>query len=887
MSKTMMLVPRRSAPATLPQRIRAAARALWSGPLLSSDPALKKYFGSGYESASGITVTPQNAFTFSAVFDAVNQISSDVGKLPLNLLKRRPDGGSDQYIDSKLYRLLKHEPNPETGAMVMRRTLVAHALTCHGGYAEIERDGAGRPAAIWNLTPDRVEPIRRIVNTAGRERLGPLEYRIDGSDDYILSARDVLHIHGLGYDGVTGYSIIDKARQTIGLALAMEKFGATYFGKGTVFGGHLESDSDLDEDQKRDIKANIDAFRASQDSAWRILVTGAGHKFHQFDSKPRDSQMDESRIRQVEEVARFFRLPPHRLGVNTPGTVSYASVEAANLDYYTGCLLDWLTLVEQEFNRKLIAPLEQRQQFIKHNVNAFLRGTIKERYDALGIARDKGVINADEWRDLEDMNPQEGGQGKLYLVQSAQMPLNKLEELADAQIAKAKAPRPTQPAPATNQQVQDANDRAVRAEQLAAEARDARSEAEQRLSASQASGEARDEELARLRADVERTTHLATEMQAIAEYVRHKAEAITGERDTLAAQLEAETAARSVAEQAAITARDEAAAAIARAEDARDQAIAEASRAQQDAADAAERATESTAARDAAVSALAAAEQLMAEASTAAAEARAEAERAAADTTVARAEAERLLAVAAAADAARDAAQAERDTHATLAADAQAMADDARTTAAAADAERARLDAAGNAAIAAADRARAEAEAARDAAQAEAESARAAATAATERADSTIRAAGEADADRTAAVLSAHQALIADVMRRMIDREIDRLRRAQATPEKLRAALESFYAGHEELCQTALLPAIRVHLAWTRSTDDPATLTRRLVAQHIEESIRQVRTVMDGDADDLAVSLNALFRSWESTRVTQLANVILQRGIDHVRHHTH
>lgn len=452
MSELVRISTKPSAPTFL-ARARAtfmAVRAAWSGPYSLKDPALSKLFGAGYESSSGIVVTPENAYTFSAVFSAVLQISSDVAKLPLNLHKRRKEGGSDHYIDSKLYHLLKSEPNPESSSMMFRQTLTAHALTCHGGYAEIERDLHGRPAALWILTPDRVEPFRReqFERATGRKTLGPLEYRIDNDDDQILPARDVIHVSGLGYDGITGYSVINKARQAIGLALAMEKFGGQYFGKGTVFGGWLETDADLDEDQKKDIKDNIEAFRKAQDSAWRILVTGTGHKFHQFASKPSESQMDESRTAQVLEVARFFRMPPVKLGVNTPGAVSYASSEQADLDYYKGPMLDWITREEQEFNRKLIPAPERRQQFIKHNASAFLRADTKGRTEFYGSMLDRGVFNADDVLELEDLNPQPGGVGKMYLVQGAQVPKDQLKAVIDAKIKKDSTPKPAPVAPA-------------------------------------------------------------------------------------------------------------------------------------------------------------------------------------------------------------------------------------------------------------------------------------------------------------------------------------------------------------------------------------------------------------------------------------------------------
>src|SRR5690606_20509358 len=152
--------------------------------------------------------------------------------------------------------------------------------------------------------------------------------------------------------------------------------------------------------------------------------------------------MNDLRDKQVEEVARFFRMPPHRLGLTKPGMMSYNSVEMMNLDYYTGCLLDWITLWEEECNRKLIPALEFRTQYVKHNANVFLRGDFKTRMDGYAIALDKGLYSRNEVRALEDMGPQEGEQGNWYLVQSAQVPLHMLGAVTEAANTPPEPPAP-------------------------------------------------------------------------------------------------------------------------------------------------------------------------------------------------------------------------------------------------------------------------------------------------------------------------------------------------------------------------------------------------------------------------------------------------------------
>lgn len=921
MSYTQALATR-SPSRSLPFRFREAVRSFVQTFSLK-DPALAKYFGRGYESAAGISVTAENAFTFSAVFDAVNQIASDEAKLPLNHMKRLSGGGAEPYATSKLYKLLKYEPNPEMSAMVFRRTLMAHALTCHGGYAEIERDGAERPKALWILTPDRVRPFRERVydDSVGKYRLGPLVYEIDGGPT-TLPAKDVLHIHGLGYDGYCGYSIIDKARQTIALALAAEKFGANYFGKGTIFGGWLESDADLDELQKKEIRENIEAFRAQQDAAFRILVTGAGHKFHQFTNKPSESQMDESRNRQVEEVARFFRMPPYKLGVNTPGTVSYASVEAANLDYYTGCLLDWITLVEQEFNRKLISPLEQGQQFIKHNVNAFLRADTAARSAFYMAMLDRGVFNADMVLELEDLNPQPNGQGQLLLVQGAMIPKDKLVEKIDADIVKTKkeprqpTPPPAKPDPDMARALAEALARAERSETAAQEAQIAAQVDREARVAAETTGTATAEQLAGLRETEQRSALLSAQTMALSEQLR--ADLATAQALVREVQVarEAEHEARTTAEAAQAVAEHasagDATARLAAENEAR-QAIARALSAEQRAIEAERLATEHDEQRTIADAARAQSDHLhqqalehqqATETRLIELEARCATLAGERDSVAAGIEAQQLAAVdlersltaatqqidvfrssigtnemaVTALQQAIMALERERDdSRARLEkltreqqareadlVEARAAIETIRTDA---EGETVRLQAALSAAeatVQAATTGRIAAEVERDARIADLQTQR------------------ETETAGAAAVVSAHRALVVDVMRRMVEIETERALRAQATPEKFRHFLATFYEGHEDLCTQRLLPAVRVHLAWIRSTDDAVAVTKRLIRDFIEESVRALTAILEDRADNIPAAVATIVQYWPE-RSERLADVLMQDELHLIR----
>jgi HK97 family phage portal protein len=530
MPQTLVLRERYIRPETsLLRRAAAMVRSYVVGKMSLKDPALAKLFGAGYQTAAGIPVTDQNAFTFSAVYDAVNQSSGDLAKLPLNLLKKAPGGGSVHFDNSKTYKLLKYAANPDMTAFEFRRTLQAHALTLKGGFAEIERDGAGRPAALWPMTPDRVDPFLEETKLPNGNYRSRLRYRIDGDSKNIIESADMIHIRGLGYDGYGAYPVIDRARQAIGIALAAERFAGAFFGNNANLGGVLAStDADLDEPQAKDLQERVEKLHKGPDRAWKMLVLGAGFKYYRTGVTPSESQMDDMRNRQVDEVARFFNMPVHKL--KNMERATFNNIEQMSLEYYTGHQLTWITNWEQELNRKLVPGLEIGQQYFKHNANAVLRADIKTRYDAYAVMLDRGVFCADDVLELEDMNPQPNGQGKIYLVQGAMVPKDKVSAMADATIENKKAPKTPAPAPAVDpnadpnadrqRELESAQQRALEAEAIAAAARaTAQQEREARIVAETAGTSTTEQLAAALERERQAAAH-ATELTALSVQLR-------------------------------------------------------------------------------------------------------------------------------------------------------------------------------------------------------------------------------------------------------------------------------------------------------------------------------------------------------------------------------
>jgi HK97 family phage portal protein len=413
----------------------AEKRGVWSGPLTSSSPELARLWASPATS-TGVSVSESSALTYSTVWACVNNISTDVASLPLILYKNLPNGGKQRLTTHKLYRLLHDEPNPEMSSMTFRGMVQAHALTWGNGYSEIVRDGAGAPAALWPITPDRVT-VRRDVRTY---RLYYEVSRLDGGMDRI-AAEDMLHIQGLGYDGTVGYNLIAQAREAIALALATERFGGTFFGNGQTFGGVISLKEQLTEPAKKSFREQMEAQHQGVDRAHKFLLLGNEAKYERLGIPPNDAQFIETRLNQVEEICRYFRMPPHKVQHLLRSTNN--NIEHQGIEYYSDTLRPWCVRWEQEIKRKLIAPSERMIQTAEHKIEGVLRGDLASRYQAYAVGRQWGWLSANRICELENMDPLPKG-GDVFLVPMNMSPADRINEIVDKQVAP--NPKPVAPA---------------------------------------------------------------------------------------------------------------------------------------------------------------------------------------------------------------------------------------------------------------------------------------------------------------------------------------------------------------------------------------------------------------------------------------------------------
>lgn len=291
---------------------------IFSGLFKSRDKPQNSTTGSAYRfymggSTAGKNVTERSAMQMTAVYSCVRVLSEAVAGLPLHLYKYRSDGGKEKSIDHPLYFLLHDEPNPEMTSFVFRETLMTHLLLWGNAYAQIIRNGKGEVIALYPLMPNRM--------TVDRDSSGNLYYKYyRGSDEairskeyeVILSPYDVLHIPGLGFDGLVGYSPIAMAKNAIGLAIATEEFGAKFFANGAAPSGVLEHPGTI-KDPTKVREAWQSQFGGSSNSG-KVAVLEEGMKYTPISISPEQAQFLETRKFQINEIARIFRVPPHMVG---------------------------------------------------------------------------------------------------------------------------------------------------------------------------------------------------------------------------------------------------------------------------------------------------------------------------------------------------------------------------------------------------------------------------------------------------------------------------------------------------------------------------------------------------------------------------------------------
>jgi len=365
-------------------------------------------------STSGKAVTERTAMQMTAVYSCVRILSEAIAGLPVHLYKYTDRGGKERASEHPLYSLLHDEPNPEMTSFVFRETLMTHLLLWGNAYAQIIRNTYDNVIGLYPLMPDRM--------AVDRDEHGKLfyEYQMQNDDGAALksgtiklSPEDVLHIPGLGFDGLVGYSPIAMAKNAIGMAAACEEYGAKFFANGATPGAVLEHPGILKDPEK--VRESWNAtFRGSGNSN-KIAVLEEGMKYTPIAISPEQAQFLETRKFQINEIARIFRIPPHMIGDLDKS--SFSNIEQQSLEFVKYTLDPWVQRWEQAINKSLLRPHEKGKYFVRFNVDGLLRGDYQSRMQGYSIGIQNGFMSPNDVRSLEqlDLIPDEKG-GNKYLV---------------------------------------------------------------------------------------------------------------------------------------------------------------------------------------------------------------------------------------------------------------------------------------------------------------------------------------------------------------------------------------------------------------------------------------------------------------------------------------
>lgn len=377
-------------------------------------------------SAAGKSVNERSAMQMTAVYACVRILSESIAGLPLHMYQYEDDGSKKKAVEHPLYHLLHDEPNPEMTSFVFRETLMSHLLLWGNAYAQIIRNGKGDIIALYPLMPNRMK--------VERDSKGQLYYEYQTMKEdaptmkgavYQLYPNEVLHVPGLGFDGLVGYSPIAMAKNAIGLAIAAEEYGSKFYANGAAPSGVLEHPNVLKDPAK--VRDSWNAAFGGSSNAHRVAVLEEGMKYTPISISPNEAQFLETRKFQINEIARIFRVPPHMVGDLEKS--SFSNIEQQSLEFVKYTLNPWVCRWEQALQRALLDDDEKGKYFFRFNVEGLLRGDYQSRMNGYATARQNGWMSANDIRELENLDriPAELG-GDLYLVNGNMLPLSQVEQ---------------------------------------------------------------------------------------------------------------------------------------------------------------------------------------------------------------------------------------------------------------------------------------------------------------------------------------------------------------------------------------------------------------------------------------------------------------------------
>ena len=368
------------------------------------------YFGL---SGSGKAVNATTAIQLSTVYACVRVISETVASLPLGVYEAT-DEGNRKATEHPLYRLLHDEPNSEMTSFVLREVMLGHLLLWGNSYSQIIRNGRNKISGVYPLLPDKM--------AVDRDKNGALTYTYStaSGQTVTLPPEDVLHIPGLGFDGVMGYSPIALEKNAIGLGIASEEYGSKFFSNGARPSGILTHPNTVK--NPKALRESWNAAYGGSYNANRVAILEEGMTFTPIAIPNNEAQFLETRKFQVDEICRIFRVPPHLVGNLEHAT--FSNIEHQSIDFAVHTIRPWLVRIEQSMNRALFSEQEKARFYVQFNMDGLMRGDYKSRMEGYAIARQNGWMSANDIRALENQNPIPADQGgDTYLVNGNMIPI--------------------------------------------------------------------------------------------------------------------------------------------------------------------------------------------------------------------------------------------------------------------------------------------------------------------------------------------------------------------------------------------------------------------------------------------------------------------------------
>ena len=357
----------------------------------------------GWLPSEGTTaITPDTVLGIAGVWKAVNVIGKDIATLPLHKYQRLEPTGKNRVRDD-VVRLLNQQANLYVKALDVRMAVQLQALLWGNGYAEIQRDPTGKPLALWWLPAEQITP--KI------DEMGFLFYELKQypREPRRIRPENVLHIRGPAKDGITGWSVISLARESLSLTMGQERYARKQYENGVRPSMIIKKKGIPSAEQRKEYREEISRMHEGSENAFRFMLLYGDTEATPWSMNNDDAQWLEGRQFQVEEIARWFDLPPHKLGAM--GRATWSNVEQMQMEYVAGCLNFWLRQWEGEANAKLLTEREKLAEtnFYEFKTEALLRGDTLARYQVYAIGIANKILNPNECRDKENMNPYEGG----------------------------------------------------------------------------------------------------------------------------------------------------------------------------------------------------------------------------------------------------------------------------------------------------------------------------------------------------------------------------------------------------------------------------------------------------------------------------------------------